>query len=136
MLIKDFMIALVIFGVVAYCIGGSIYVLNAEYNTTPIDLAIIDNMGDDVEGIRSTSTSLYGSIGNNSITAGGESGALFEGIGNFFRVITGIITTPIEWILTLSNEFGVPNYIAVSLVTLLVLALTFAIINAIMRRGV
>lgn len=136
MLIKDFMIALVVFGLVAYCIGGAVYVLNAEYNTTPIDIDVIDDMGDDVSGIQTTSTSLYGSIGNSSITAGGESGALFEGIGNFFKVITGVVTTPIRWVLTLGNEFGIPNYVIVALTTILILAITFAIINAIMRRGI
>ena len=134
MLLKDFMIALVIVGLVAFCVGGAFYSLNAEYNNATTNISLIDEYGKTLNDTQGTASSLYNITTGSSITAGGITGALFSGIGSFFQILIQAVTTPIRLITMTGETFGIPIQITLAVVTILVIAIVFAIISAILKK--
>jgi hypothetical protein len=136
MQIKDMMIVFVVVGIVAYCCSGMVYLLNQEYNPgTTVNLSVIDSMNRSLSSSTNNASGLYNLVnGNQTITAGGVTGVIFNGIGNFFKAIFNIISMPFAWIIEGGNLLGIPEPIYTAIVTIILLALTFAIIGAILRR--
>lgn len=136
MQLKDFMMLMVVVGVIAWCSAGMVYMLNADYNAgQSVDIGVIDNMGNDLNSVNQQVNSTYLIVnGNNSISAGGVYGVLFSGIGNFFKSIFSIITMPFKWIIEIGNVIGLPPVITTAIISLLLIAITFAVIGAILRR--
>lgn len=136
MQIKDFLIVLIVVGLVAYCASGAVYILNLGYNpNSPTTLPVIDDMGNDLNAGSGNATAIYNIVNTNqTITAGGVTGVIFNGIGNFFNSIFNMITMPIKWIVSLGQYLGIPPVIYTAITTILLIALTLAVISAILRR--
>lgn len=135
MQIKDYLIVMVIIGILAYAIGGSIFVLNREYNTEAVNVSVIDGMANDLDSLNSNVNSTYGIVAQpNSVSAGGVFGIIFNSIGNFLLSIFNIVTLPFKWVATIGTTFGIPSAITTGVVTLLLIGITIAVVTIILRR--
>jgi hypothetical protein len=135
MQIKTLMMVLIVAGILALCAGGALYSLNSQYNTEPVNISIIDDAGDDINTITTTANDSYNLVsGGDQISAGGVTGVIFNGIGNFFVLVAKTITTPIKWIFNMAIMFGIPAAIVYAVSALLIIGITFAILSAILRR--
>ena len=136
MLLKDYLIALVLVMLVVFSITGSIYALNNEYNEGEnLNISVLERMNS-LDKIQEGTEGLYNTIKTGSITPGGVSGVIFGGIGAFFQIVLNMAILPFEWIVLIAAEFGVPIVIASALIIIIMIAITFAIISAILRKNV
>ena len=135
MQLKDYLIVLVIMGLVMWCISGSVYLLNSEYNTDTVNISVIDSMGGDLDELNSKVNSTYNTVASpDSVSAGDAVVAVFSGIGNFFLSIFNIVAMPFKWISTIGSSFGIPSVVTIALVTLLLIGITFAVVKAILQK--
>jgi hypothetical protein len=136
MLLKDYLIAIVLVILTIFAITGSIYALNNEYNSEEnLNISVLDRMNS-LNNIQENTESLYNVIKTGSITPGGISGAIFSGIGAFFQIVLNMAILPFEWIVLTAAEFGIPIVIASAIIIIITIAITFAIISAILRKNV
>jgi hypothetical protein len=134
MKLKDFMIIMVVISLLALCVAGFIGGLNSEYNSTPTNISLIDAYAAKLNNSKTMTTNLYNAAGSGGITAGGITGALFSNIGSIFQLILSSVTVPIELITLTASNFGIPPLITLSVITILILVIVFAIISAILGR--
>ena len=136
MQIKDMMMTMVVAGLIAFCLSGIVFSLNADYNPgQSVNISAIDSMGSDVNSLNNQVNNTYGIVnGNNTISAGGVYGVIFNGIGNFFKSIFNIVVFPIKWIINIGNLIGIPTFITSALISLILISITFAVLGAILRR--
>ncbi len=134
MLLKDYVIVLVVISIVTFAITGSIYYINQEYNPgEEVNVEPINKMNK-LEKMRESSQSLFNIIQGGGITAGGITGVLFSGIGNFLLLVLSLATLPFEWIISIASVLGIPIEIVTGILILIILGVAFAIVSAILRR--
>lgn len=125
---------LVVISILAFCVAGAAYTLNAEYNTDSLNLSVVDDVGNDMNNINQVANNSYNLVNSGEMSAGGYLGVIFNSIGNFLKGILEIITIPFKWIISAGNYLGIPSFITTGIITLLLIAAVFAIIAAILRR--
>jgi hypothetical protein len=136
MQLKDYLIVLVIMGLVMWCIGGSVYLLNKEYNTDSVNISVIDDMGGDLDALNSNVNQTYGTVAKGgSVSAGGVAGIIFNSIGNFFLSVFNIITMPFRWMASIGTTFGIPSIIITAIISIILIGITFAVVRTILGRS-
>lgn len=133
---KDLMMVLVVIGIVAFCVAGAAYTLNEQYNTSDLNLSVVDSVSDDMDNVNEVANSSYSLVSSGEMSAGGYLGVIFNSIGNFLKGILEIVFTPFKWIAEAGNYLGIPSTITIGITTLLLIAAIFAIVAAILRKSI
>lgn len=137
MLLKDYLIVIVVVSIVLFSVGGFVYYLNEQYKdltNQSIDLKIIEE-GNKLAELKNKTDPMIALFSEESITAGGLS-VMFEGIGSFFLIILSIATLPFQFIKDIALYIGVPTEIVLGILIILTIAISFAIVSAILRKNV
>jgi hypothetical protein len=137
MQLKDFVIALVIFGMVVVAAGAFVGDISTNYNAS-IDTAFIQHYNT-LDSMNQYASDLQNSINTKSITPGSLVGILLDGIGGFFTLLFQLITFPITLMAHIWQDIGLPAntaWIATAICTILAIAVIFAIVNAALRSKV
>lgn len=136
MQIKDFVMVLVVIGIIIFAASGFVYLFNEQYReetNQTINLETIQS-GNRLNEVKNKTESMLNLFSEETITPGGFS-ILFEGIGSIFLLILSLLKLPFALIKDVSLYLGVPEPIMIGIVTLISIAFVFALISAILRKN-
>jgi hypothetical protein len=133
MKLKDLMVVVLLVGLIAFAMTGVVYELNSSYGSNA-NISVLQGYSESLGQSKNTSEQLLNTVQGGSITFGTLTGVIFSGIGTFFLIIIGFITTPVAWITSGVSALGIPIEVSIVLIGLLVVGIVFAIIYAILGR--
>lgn len=138
MYVKDYLLALVVFGIMIMAASFIIADMSSQYNVV-VDVPLQENY-DTLTTMASNASALKKTIDTNNIRPADLAGAIFEGIGGFFGIIISSITMPIVLMHAAANDIGIPTSVATwiigALLTMIIISVIFAIVSSILRRPV
>lgn len=137
MQLKDYAIALVVFGLVVMAAGYFVNDFALGYEKT-IDTTFTNNYNT-LNDMNSYATNLQNSISTKSITPGSLVGVLLNGIGGFFALLFNLITFPAQLMSHIWQDIGLPattSWVMTAICTIFAIAVIFAIVNAALKTRV
>jgi len=132
--IKNYLYAIVIVGIVILCASGLLGELGHDYGVpTNTSFATTYNT---INAMKNTSQGLQNTINGNSIAPGSIFGFIIYGIGSFFKLIFQALTLPITMLFTFCHDYGIPSFFPTSLLIMITIGVTFAVVRAATKTDV